>query len=126
MHFKLVAFAIPRASIYVGTLKITQMDFPGLRNVKASCYLASDINAINVANYVSDYPTTENVNDNDKEIQCDLLTEDEGHAIDPTRLSYKDRIRWHLKEFCYKTSSHGIPMLGQAPNISYRFGLSLT
>ncbi|VDK43579.1 unnamed protein product [Anisakis simplex] len=35
-------------------------------------------------------------------------------------MSYKERIRWHLKEFCYKTSSHGIPMLGQAPNTLYR------
>uniref|UniRef100_A0AC34GTL3 Uncharacterized protein n=1 Tax=Panagrolaimus sp. ES5 TaxID=591445 RepID=A0AC34GTL3_9BILA len=83
-------------------------------------YLAADINTINVANTVSDYLESDNVNSNDKDIQCDLLTEDEGHRIDPTRLTYKERIRWHLKEFCYKTSSHGIPMLGQAPNLTYR------
>lgn len=84
-------------------------------------HLAADINIINVANTVSDYPEAENPNNNDKDIQCDLITEDEGHRIDPTRLTYKERIRWHLKEFCYKTSSHGIPMLGQSPNLTYRF-----
>uniref|UniRef100_A0A914Q6H4 Uncharacterized protein n=1 Tax=Panagrolaimus davidi TaxID=227884 RepID=A0A914Q6H4_9BILA len=83
-------------------------------------HLAADINIINVANTVSDYPEAENPNNNDKDIQCDLITEDEGHRIDPTRLTYKERIRWHLKEFCYKTSSHGIPMLGQSPNLTYR------
>lgn len=66
------------------------------------------------------YAYGESSNNIDKQIQCDLLTEDGGHDIDPTRLSYKERIRWHLKEFCYKTSSHGIPMLGQAPNMAYR------
>ena len=97
------------------------MDYARLTSSTNSYYLASQVNAIDAANMVGDFPETENNNDNDKEIQCDLLTEDQGHMNDPTRLSYKDRIRWHLKEFCYKTSSHGIPMLGQAPNISYRF-----
>uniref|UniRef100_A0A7E4ZXS8 Amiloride-sensitive sodium channel n=1 Tax=Panagrellus redivivus TaxID=6233 RepID=A0A7E4ZXS8_PANRE len=85
-----------------------------------SLYLPSSVNAVDIAKALSELNETENNNDNEKCIQCDLLTEDEGHAIDPTRLSYKDRITWHLKEFCYKTSSHGIPMLGQAPNNFYR------
>ncbi|KAK6751236.1 hypothetical protein RB195_002922 [Necator americanus] len=83
-------------------------------------YLASDTNILKAAEIMTTYVYGESSNDNEKEIQCDLLTEDGGHEIDPTRLSYKERIRWHLKEFCYKTSSHGIPMLGQAPNLIYR------
>ncbi|EYB98347.1 hypothetical protein Y032_0132g1732 [Ancylostoma ceylanicum] len=83
-------------------------------------YLASDTDILKAAEIMTTYIYGESSNDNDKEIQCDLLTEDGGHEIDPTRLSYKERIRWHLKEFCYKTSSHGIPMLGQAPNTAYR------
>ncbi|VDM73699.1 unnamed protein product [Strongylus vulgaris] len=83
-------------------------------------YLASDTDFLKATEIMTNYIYGESSNDNDKEIQCDLLTEDGGHEIDPTRLSYKERIRWHLKEFCYKTSSHGIPMLGQAPNFMYR------
>ncbi|VDM37393.1 unnamed protein product [Toxocara canis] len=85
----------------------------------ASLYLASDTDFLYAADIYSKYFYGD-VNDNDKPIQCDLLTEDQCHNIDPTRLPYKERIRWHLKEFCYKTSSHGIPMLGQAPNALYR------
>ncbi|KAL6737004.1 hypothetical protein Aduo_010684 [Ancylostoma duodenale] len=85
-----------------------------------AAYLASDTDFLKAAEIMTTYVYGESSNDNDKEIQCDLLTEDGGHEIDPTRLSYKERIRWHLKEFCYKTSSHGIPMLGQAPNAVYR------
>uniref|UniRef100_A0A0K0D0N4 Amiloride-sensitive sodium channel n=1 Tax=Angiostrongylus cantonensis TaxID=6313 RepID=A0A0K0D0N4_ANGCA len=129
-----------------------------------STYLASDTNFLKAAEIMTTYAYGECSNNNDREIQilqCDLLTEDGGHEIDPTRLDYKwenpqsflydeflepllksfhkrlkklvdrqmdhrltivfrDRIRWHLKEFCYKTSSHGIPMLGQAPNMIYR------
>ncbi|VDN42211.1 unnamed protein product [Gongylonema pulchrum] len=53
-------------------------------------------------------------------VQCDLPTEDHGLCVDPMRLSYKQRLRWHIKEFCYKTSIHGVPMLEQAPNTLYR------
>ncbi|VDO99369.1 unnamed protein product [Heligmosomoides polygyrus] len=83
-------------------------------------YLASETNFLKAAEIMTTYAYGESSNNIDKQIQCDLLTEDGGHDIDPTRLSYKERIRWHLKEFCYKTSSHGIPMLGQAPNMAYR------
>ncbi|CAJ0601742.1 unnamed protein product [Cylicocyclus nassatus] len=83
-------------------------------------YLASDTDFLKAAGIMTDYIYGESFNNNDKEIQCDLITEDGGQELDPTRLSYKERIRWHLKEFCYKTSSHGIPMLGQAPNFVYR------
>ncbi|GMT05929.1 hypothetical protein PENTCL1PPCAC_28103, partial [Pristionchus entomophagus] len=80
-------------------------------------YLATDTDLLVAADILSAYTYGECHNNHNKEVQCDLLTEDGGHHIDPTRLSYSERIRWHLKEFCYKTSSHGIPMLGQAPNI---------
>lgn len=30
-------------------------------------------------------------------------------------------MQWHFREFCYKTTAHGIPMIGQAPNRYYRY-----
>ncbi|CAI5455864.1 unnamed protein product [Caenorhabditis angaria] len=98
-------------------------DLKSLRSFKTdfSNYLASDTNFLNVAEIMTSYAYGESNNDNEKEIQCDLLTENGGMEIDPTRLSYHERIRYHLQQFCYKTSSHGIPMLGQAPNSLYRF-----
>ncbi|CAJ0578265.1 unnamed protein product, partial [Mesorhabditis spiculigera] len=83
-------------------------------------YLASDTDILVAADILGQYLYGDANNDNDKETQCDLLTEDGGHMMDPTRLPYREKIKWHLKEFCYKTSSHGIPMLGQAPNTVYR------
>ncbi|VDN01930.1 unnamed protein product [Thelazia callipaeda] len=59
--------------------------------------------------------------DKDAEIQCDLLTENEEMDIDPRRLPYNKRLKWHIKEFCYKTSIHGVPMLEQAPNTLYKY-----
>ncbi|KAK6029273.1 hypothetical protein OSTOST_04615 [Ostertagia ostertagi] len=91
----------------------------GVQPSQNSTYLASDTNFLRAAEIMTTYAYGETSHD-DKEIQCDLITEDGGHEIDPMRLSYKERIAWHLKEFCYKTSSHGIPMLGQAPNMAYR------
>uniref|UniRef100_A0A183D2I0 MBOAT family protein n=1 Tax=Gongylonema pulchrum TaxID=637853 RepID=A0A183D2I0_9BILA len=40
--------------------------------------------------------------------------------MDPKALPYDKRLAWHFKEFCYKTSAHGIPMIGRAPNKYYR------
>ncbi|PIC20254.1 hypothetical protein B9Z55_025514 [Caenorhabditis nigoni] len=99
-----------------------EADLRSLRSFKTdfSNYLASDTNFLNVAEIMTSYAYGESNNANEKEIQCDLLTENGGIEIDPTRLSYRERIRWHLQQFCYKTSSHGIPMLGQAPNSLYR------
>ncbi|EPB75258.1 hypothetical protein ANCCEY_05657 [Ancylostoma ceylanicum] len=57
-------------------------------------YLASDTDILKAAEIMTTYIYGESSNDNDKEIQCDLLTEDGGHEIDPTRLSYK--IVWIL------------------------------
>ncbi|KAI6239127.1 hypothetical protein M3Y99_00616000 [Aphelenchoides fujianensis] len=38
----------------------------------------------------------------------------------PKSLSYEQYLQWHLRRFCYKTSAHGIPQIGQAPNRYYR------
>ncbi|PAV73177.1 hypothetical protein WR25_14292 [Diploscapter pachys] len=86
-----------------------------------SNYLASDTDFLQVTDIMTKFQYGEAMNDNHKEIQCNLLLEDGGLEIDPTRLTYHERILWHLKQFCYKTSSHGIPMLGQSPNNYYRF-----
>lgn len=50
-------------------------------------------------------------------LQCELITGE----FDPSLLPYDKRMAWHFKEFCYKTSAHGIPMIGRAPNRYYRF-----
>ncbi|VDK55935.1 unnamed protein product [Cylicostephanus goldi] len=69
-------------------------------------YLASDTDFLKAAEIMTTYIYGESCNDNDKEIQarhkvfmahglcavaalCDLITEDGGHEIDPTRLSYR-------------------------------------
>ncbi|KJH47593.1 hypothetical protein DICVIV_06300, partial [Dictyocaulus viviparus] len=108
-------------------MKFNQNDLDEKANEKSgnsfpniSTYLASDTNFLKAAEIITTFAYGECSNDNDKEIQCDLLKEDGGLEIDPNRLDFKGRIRWHLREFCYKTSSHGIPMLGQAPNMIYR------
>ncbi|CAB3400023.1 unnamed protein product [Caenorhabditis bovis] len=98
-----------------------ESDLRSLRSFKTdfSNYLPSDTNFLNVAEIMTTYAYGESNNDNDKEVQCDLLTENGGIEIDPTRLSYREEHRFD-NEFCYKTSSHGIPMLGQSPNGIYR------
>ncbi|KAI6188725.1 hypothetical protein M3Y98_00384900 [Aphelenchoides besseyi] len=52
----------------------------------------------------------------DSSIQCDLVTGE----FDPKALPYKKYVEWHLRRFCYKTSAHGIPQIGQAKNKLYR------
>uniref|UniRef100_A0A0K0FMN3 Degenerin mec-10 (inferred by orthology to a C. elegans protein) n=1 Tax=Strongyloides venezuelensis TaxID=75913 RepID=A0A0K0FMN3_STRVS len=83
--------------------------------------LVDELNIPAVVDIFSKYEDPE-ANDNiNKEVQCDLLNEHNIlHHIDPTRLSYHERLTWHLNEFCNKTSSHGIPMLSMAPNYYYK------
>uniref|UniRef100_A0A914UVE8 Degenerin mec-4/10 cytosolic domain-containing protein n=2 Tax=Plectus sambesii TaxID=2011161 RepID=A0A914UVE8_9BILA len=83
-------------------------------------YLALTTNILDAAENCTEYVQSNSLFACDKNIQCDLLTEDGTHVLDPSRLSYEERLKWHFKEFCYKTSSHGIPMIGQAPNKIYR------
>ncbi|MFH4973780.1 hypothetical protein AB6A40_000489 [Gnathostoma spinigerum] len=83
-------------------------------------YLASDTNFLEASNIFIQHPYGEAFNRETKATQCDLITSDSCLEIDPNQLSYKERLLWHFKQFCYKTSSHGIPMLGQAPNTTYR------
>ncbi|PIO56667.1 hypothetical protein TELCIR_21933, partial [Teladorsagia circumcincta] len=47
---------------------------------------------------------------------CEIIT----GKFDPKLLPFDKRMAWHFREFCYKTSAHGIPMIGQAPNRYYR------
>ncbi|CEF63897.1 Na+ channel, amiloride-sensitive family and Degenerin family-containing protein [Strongyloides ratti] len=55
-------------------------------------------------------------NSTSTEVQCEILQGE----FDPSTLPYEKRMAWHFREFCYKTSAHGIPMIGQAPNKYYR------
>ncbi|VDK46802.1 unnamed protein product [Anisakis simplex] len=55
-------------------------------------------------------------NSTSSSVQCELISGD----FDPKTLPYERRLAWHFREFCYKTSAHGIPMIGQAPNKYYR------
>ncbi|GMT05278.1 hypothetical protein PENTCL1PPCAC_27452, partial [Pristionchus entomophagus] len=66
--------------------------------------------------YFGDFGYGECFNSTNSEVQCELITGE----FDPTQLPYEKRLAWHFKEFCYKTSAHGIPMIGQAPNRYYR------
>uniref|UniRef100_A0A915D8L0 Degenerin mec-4/10 cytosolic domain-containing protein n=1 Tax=Ditylenchus dipsaci TaxID=166011 RepID=A0A915D8L0_9BILA len=62
---------------------------------------------------------------NSTSTQCELIQDD---VIDdlsphiPSRRCHQEdyNVSRHLQEFCYKTSAHGIPMIGQAPNKYYR------
>uniref|UniRef100_A0A7I4KHJ7 BMA-MEC-4 n=1 Tax=Brugia malayi TaxID=6279 RepID=A0A7I4KHJ7_BRUMA len=49
-------------------------------------------------------------------VQCELATADFNLKSAP----YKKRLVWHFKEFCSKTSAHGIPMISRAQNKYYR------
>ncbi|VDN53179.1 unnamed protein product [Dracunculus medinensis] len=83
-------------------------------------YLATDTDLYAATNIFSKYLQAKSDNE-EKEIQCDIINENNcTSSTDVTRLSYKERLRWHLKEFCYKTSIHGVPMLENAPNNIYR------
>ena len=53
-----------------------------------SNYLPSDTDFVSAANIWTNYRYGD-TNDNEKGCQCDLLTEDGGLEIDPTRLSYQ-------------------------------------
>lgn len=68
-----------------------ETDLRSLRSFKTdfSNYLASDTNFLNVAEIMTSYAYGESNNAHEKEIQCDLLTENGGIEIDPTRLSYR-------------------------------------
>uniref|UniRef100_A0A1I7XV34 Ion_trans_2 domain-containing protein n=1 Tax=Heterorhabditis bacteriophora TaxID=37862 RepID=A0A1I7XV34_HETBA len=75
-------------------LELDCLDASEIRSLRGfrtdfSNYLASDTDFLTVASIVTNYAYGESSNDNDKDIQCDLLTEDSGHEVDPTRLSYK-------------------------------------
>uniref|UniRef100_A0AC35U7H9 Degenerin mec-10 n=1 Tax=Rhabditophanes sp. KR3021 TaxID=114890 RepID=A0AC35U7H9_9BILA len=87
----------------------------------STTYLCSDVDGLAVIDSIASYDNPESNNDIDKEIQCDLLNEDNIlNYIDPTRLAYHERLHWHLREFCSRTSSHGIPMLTNSPNLQYK------
>uniref|UniRef100_A0A914RSV9 Degenerin mec-10 n=1 Tax=Parascaris equorum TaxID=6256 RepID=A0A914RSV9_PAREQ len=66
--------------------------------------------------YLGDLGYGECFNSTSSTVQCELITGD----FDPKTLPYEKRLAWHFREFCYKTSAHGIPMIGQAPNKYYR------
>nr|CDJ88020.1 Na+ channel domain containing protein [Haemonchus contortus] len=66
--------------------------------------------------YYGDFGYGECFNSSESGVQCEIIT----GKFDPKLLPYDKRMAWHFKEFCYKTSAHGIPMIGQAPNRYYR------
>lgn len=66
--------------------------------------------------YFGDFGYGECFNSSESGVQCEIITGN----FDPKLLPYDKRMAWHFKEFCYKTSAHGIPMIGRAPNPYYR------
>ncbi|PAV60388.1 hypothetical protein WR25_23574 [Diploscapter pachys] len=79
-------------------------------------YLKEDTKFVTEREYYEDMGFGECFHSTHSEVQCELIT----GTFDPKLLPFKRRIAWHFKEFCYKTSSHGIPMIGDAPNMYYR------
>lgn len=49
--------------------------------------------------------------------QCNLLTATE---IDPETLPYEQKMIYYLKDFCFSTTAHGIPMIAAAHNAFIR------
>uniref|UniRef100_A0A1I7WLC1 Acid-sensing ion channel 1 n=1 Tax=Heterorhabditis bacteriophora TaxID=37862 RepID=A0A1I7WLC1_HETBA len=85
-------------------------------------YLHSDeTKFVTEREYFGNFGYGECFNSTDSGVQCEIIT----GSFDPKLLPYDKRMAWHFKEFCYKTSAHGIPMIGQAPNTYYRFYLIL-
>ncbi|KAI1729851.1 amiloride-sensitive sodium channel domain-containing protein [Ditylenchus destructor] len=72
--------------------------------------------------FYASYPFLESSTQNEVAVQCNLMNRNRGNRCkrELTQLPYNDRLKWHFKQFCYKTSSHGIPWLGRAPNLPYR------
>ncbi|KJH52915.1 degenerin [Dictyocaulus viviparus] len=80
-------------------------------------YLNTDVTEfVTDREYFGDFGYGECFNSSESSVQCELIT----GTFDPKLLPYEKRMAWHFKEFCYKTSAHGIPMIGQAPNRYYR------
>ncbi|VDN04218.1 unnamed protein product [Thelazia callipaeda] len=66
--------------------------------------------------YYGNFGYGECYNSTSSSVQCEIVTGE----FNPKLLPYEKQLAWHLKEFCYKTSAHGIPMIGRAPNKYYR------
>nr|AAC47264.1 MEC-4 [Caenorhabditis briggsae] len=79
-------------------------------------YLQENTKFVTEREYYEDFGYGECFNSSESEVQCELITGE----FDPKLLPYDKRLAWHFKEFCYKTSAHGIPMIGEAPNVYYR------
>ncbi|CAD5216048.1 unnamed protein product [Bursaphelenchus okinawaensis] len=82
--------------------------------------LASEIDTVRIAAYCNEHPFACYSNQKDQNIQCDIIVEDSRYLKDPYSLPLRDRLSWHLKQFCDKTSSHGVPWILGAPNGIYR------
>ncbi|KAI6226496.1 Degenerin mec-10 [Aphelenchoides fujianensis] len=76
--------------------------------------LSSHINTCN------EYPCAINSNQVDEHVQCNLLLAGGQTRRNLDGAGLRARIRYHLKLFGEKTSSHGIPWLESAPNLFYR------
>ncbi|VDD90217.1 unnamed protein product [Enterobius vermicularis] len=66
--------------------------------------------------YFGNFGYGEFFNSSSSSVQCDLV---EGE-FDYRQLPFDRRLTYHVRKFCEKTSAHGIPMIGQAPNKYYR------
>ncbi|KAI6229435.1 Degenerin mec-10 [Aphelenchoides besseyi] len=83
--------------------------------------LSNDVDVVKLARFCTEYPYAVNSNQNHQQVQCNLLLVGNGIHGDLRGSGLRSRIRYHLKQFGEKTSSHGIPWLEQAPNPFYRF-----
>uniref|UniRef100_A0AC34PWH4 Uncharacterized protein n=1 Tax=Panagrolaimus sp. JU765 TaxID=591449 RepID=A0AC34PWH4_9BILA len=66
--------------------------------------------------YWGDFGYGECFNSVDSSTQCEIIHGE----VDRSTLPYETKMQLHLQDFCNKTSAHGIPMIGSAPNRYYR------
>ncbi|KAI6215879.1 Degenerin mec-10 [Aphelenchoides besseyi] len=99
----------------------TSLDLYKFPNMSAYRPLSNDVDVVKLARFCTEYPYAVNSNQNHQQVQCNLLLVGNGIHGDLRGSGLRSRIRYHLKQFGEKTSSHGIPWLEQAPNPFYRF-----
>ncbi|KAI6188821.1 Degenerin mec-10 [Aphelenchoides besseyi] len=110
-----------RATKRTMTAALNWTIFDELPKMSAYRPLSDDVDVVKLARLCTKYPYVVNSNQNHQQVQCNLLLVGNGIHRDLRGSGLRSRIRFHLKQFGEKTSSHGIPWLEQAPNSFYRF-----
>ncbi|KAI6171410.1 Degenerin mec-10 [Aphelenchoides bicaudatus] len=83
--------------------------------------LADEVDVRRIARSFDHYQNDLDANQQEKQVQCNLLLDGGGpSSTNYEGWSLKAKLIGRLKQFCERTSSHGVPWLGSAPNLAYR------